>query len=144
MKTILISLVFLAGISLLPACKHTQYTAANLPAKQLRWGKGGGIVGKETAWTLLENGQIFKRDGANASLTPIEGTKSKTSTALFKTADALGLQKVDFVHPGNMYSFIEVPDGQKTKRISWGDPKLPVDPKILDLYNQLVKLAPGN
>jgi hypothetical protein len=141
MKTILFTCSMLATVCLLAFCKHTQYTTANLPAKQLRWGNGGGFTGKETAYTLLENGQIFKRDGVDGVLSEIKGTKTKTGTALLKTAETLGLSKLDLVHPGNTYNFIEVPDGQKTKRLSWGDPKYQVDPKIQDLYNQLTKLV---
>jgi hypothetical protein len=41
------------------ACKTPQYNASNLPDTQLRFGYGGGVVGKETTYCLLENGQIF-------------------------------------------------------------------------------------
>ena len=39
------------------ACKHTHYNASNLPEKQLYWGSGGGFVGKESYFTLLEIGR---------------------------------------------------------------------------------------
>ena len=62
MKTIILALAFPAAAFLFFACKQTRYAADNLPDRQLRWGSGGGYVGKETTYTLLDNGQIFIRE----------------------------------------------------------------------------------
>lgn len=141
MKTILLLLSASAVVFLFFCCKHTKYTAANLPADQLRWGNGGGIVGKETTYTLLENGQLFKRDGLKAELMELPPVKGKRANALVESAEKLGLLKMDFVHPGNTYQFIEFEDEGKKSRVSWGDPKFPVDPKIQELYKKLSGLV---
>jgi hypothetical protein len=140
MKATIFALAFLTAAAF-SSCKHTQYTPSTLPAKQLHFGNGGGVVGKEVAFTLLENGQLFKRDGIKADLKELSAVKQRVATPLFKSAETLGLSKLDFTHPGNTYNFLEVQDGATTKRISWGDAKFPVDSKIQDLYNQLVKLV---
>ncbi|HAD10797.1 MAG TPA: hypothetical protein DCF33_00005 [Saprospirales bacterium] len=135
MKYILITLSLLLGaIALLPACKSNKYAADKLPPKQLRWGSGGGFVGKETAHILCDNGQIFARDMMGA-ITKSGRTKSANAKTLFKTAETLS--KLDFQHPGNTYSFLEWQDGDMVRRIVWGEKGIPVDKSVQDLYNQL-------
>lgn len=137
MKIILISLTLVAMASLLWFCKHQpKFTADNLPTKQLRWGKGGGFVGKETAYTLLENGQIFVREMGGA-LTESPRTKGKKALAAYKLAETLGLSKLDFNHPGNTYSFLEWQEGDAVKRIAWGDANEPVDGNLQSLFDTL-------
>lgn len=136
MKTILIALTVLATAFLWLACKQSKYAPGNFPDRQLRWGSGGGIVGKETTYTLLDNGQIFVRD-MGGTLTETAKTKGKTAKALYEMIGILGLEQLDFQHPGNTYDFIEVLNGDSVRRISWGEKNIPVDPKIKDLFNQL-------
>lgn len=136
MKTILILLTLFASAFLWIACKQTKYAPGNFPDKQLRWGNGGGVVGKETTYTLLDNGQIFVRD-MGGPLTEKNKVKDKKAQAMYAMIETLGLQKIDFQHPGNVYDFIEVLSGDSVHRISWGEKDVPVDPKIKDLFNQL-------
>ncbi|MBX2892786.1 MAG: hypothetical protein KF734_17790 [Saprospiraceae bacterium] len=136
MKTTIIVLTLFATAFLWLACKQTKYTPGNFPDKQLRWGSGGGIVGKETTYTLLDNGQIFKRE-MGGSLTETSKAKANKAKALYKMVETLGLAQRDFKHPGNVYDFIEVLDGDSVHRISWGEANIPVDPKIKDLFNEL-------
>lgn len=141
MKTILISVALLATAVLFWFCKQQpKYTPDAFPEKQLRWGSGGGFVGKETKFTLLENGQVFK-DEPNRKTVELEKTKAKKAKSLFKTADELGLLTLDFQHPGNMYDFVEYQQGEVSKRISWGNSNFPVDSKIKELLVELKALA---
>lgn len=141
MKILAFSTILLAAGFFLFSCKHTRYTPVDLPAKQLQWGAGGGFTGKETTYLLLENGQIFKRDGVGALLQELEGTKKKTAQSLFKTADTLDIIKMDFMHPGNTYSFLEMRTAENAKRIAWGDTKFPVTEQMQNLYKQLMQLV---
>lgn len=136
MKITALTLLALSASLLVFACKGARYTADNLPAKQLRWGTGGGFVGKENTQILLENGQIFAQDimGKTSSAGK---TKAKKALALFKTAEALGLEKMDFQHPANIYSFIELRDGDMVSRIVWGDASYPVGKPVEALFGQL-------
>jgi hypothetical protein len=138
MKFAVLALLAFSASLLVLACKSTRYTPENLPAKQLRWGTGGGFVGKETAHTLLENGQIFAQD-IMGKTTSAGKTKAKKAIALFKSAEALGLDKMDFQHPANIYSFIELRDGDTVSRIVWGDASYPVSKPVEALFHQLNK-----
>jgi len=121
-------------------CKHPKYTAETLPEDRLLFGNGGGFAGIETTYTLLENGQLFKTDSKAPALLEVTGTKKKAANALFETAESLGLLKLEFSHPGNIYQFIEFQDDGQKKRIVWGDTEHPVDTKIKDFYGQLMQL----
>lgn len=140
MKTIILALTCSAAAFLFFACKQTRYAADNLPDRQLRWGSGGGYVGKETTYTLLDNGQIFTRE-TGSKLAETTAAKPKKAKALYEMMESLGLLKIDFQHPGNTYNFIEVLSGDSVKRISWGEKDHPVDPNIQDLYRQLNELV---
>jgi hypothetical protein len=137
MKIILISLALAAVALLLLFCKHQpKFTADNLPQQQLRWGNGGGYAGRETTYTLLSNGQVFKQE-LKDTLAETVKTRRKTAAAIYKTAESLNLAKLEFEHPGNIYSFLEWQDGDVVQRISWGDPAIPVNADIKSLYGQL-------
>jgi len=122
-------------------CKHPRYTADNLPDEYLLFGNGGGFAGTETTYTLLENGQLFKSTSAAPQLVELKNCNRKLADRLIETAEDLGILQLDFVHPHNIYKFIELKDDGQTRRITWGDPAHPVDEKIGALYEQLVQLT---
>ncbi len=140
MKTTLILLTLLAMAFLWLACKHPKYTPGYFPDVQLRWGHGGGITGRETTFTLLDNGQIFRLE-QGGKLTETGQIKSKKAKEFYRQSEALGLSQVVFQYPGNTYQFMETVNGDAMRRISWGAKDHPVDPKIQDLYNQLNALT---
>ena len=117
------------------ACKHTRYQAeSGLPENQLQWGSGGGFVGKESYFILLDNGQIFKHEPAMGdSIAEIKGVKRRVAKSMFKAADAAGITTLDFKHPSNTYMFI----GQSGKRVVWGDKNHPVGEPVEKLYRDL-------
>lgn len=138
MKTIVLLLAFSATGFF--ACKPARYTTENLPDRQLRWGNGGGYVGKETTYTLLDNGQVFVRE-TGGKIAEAPTAKPKKAKALYETMESLGLSALDFQHPGNTYHFIEVLNGTNINRISWGEKGYTVDPNVQDLYKQLSEIA---
>ena len=143
MKYLLIVLAALASGMLFWFCKPTRYTTDKLPKEQIRFGRGGGIVGRETAYTLLKNGQLFgqNNDGSTQELASAE---KKIAQGYFNTIRTLDLDLVTFSHPGNVYYFIEVPaaQGDQANRIVWGDAAHPVDGPIQDIYEKLMQLVP--
>ncbi|TNE61389.1 MAG: hypothetical protein EP344_06115 [Bacteroidetes bacterium] len=141
MKYRFLSVTLLCAAALFSQCKQTRYTADNLPDEYLRFGNGGGFTGVETAYTLLENGQLFKTVSKSPETLEITGCDRKSAKKLFEKAEALGLEKLDFMYPGNMYGFIEILDDGKTNRIAWGDREHPADENIMNLYSQLMELA---
>lgn len=137
MKLVLIALALFSVATLMVFCKHTRYTPDNLPAQQIRFGKGGGFTGIEQAYTLLDNGQLF-----DANRTELDSAKRRVAKACFKTVEQLKLAQLDFKHPGNTYSFIEVPSGDGGyRRISWGAADAPVDKNIAELFEKLMSLV---
>lgn len=143
MKICCITAILLSVTLFGSQCKYPKYTAENLPEDRLLFGSGGGFAGIETTYTLLENGQLFKFDPKAPAPVEIAGIGKKTANNLFETAESLGLLKLDFMYPGNTYQFIEFQDDGQKKRVTWGDQEHPVDPKIRNLYDQLVQLVPA-
>ncbi len=133
----------LVGVSaLFLYCRPAKYTAQNMPQQQLRFGSGGGYVGKEKMFALLENGQLFKMEGVSNDTAAIKGAKRKLAAGLFKTVAEMGLENMKFQHPGNTYQFIEIADSTgKSNRIAWGDNAHPVDEKVKTLFGQLMGLV---
>lgn len=140
MKTVIFLLSLLATAFLFFACKHPKYAPGNFPTRQLHWGSGGGYAGKETSYTLLDNGQIFVRQKGGA-LSETGKTKSKKAKELYEMIETLELRKMNFQHPGNTYNFIEVSNGDSVHRISWGEKDKPVDAKIGEMFGQLQALV---
>ena len=138
MKLVLIALSLFSVAALLVFCKQNKYTADNLPNNQIRFGKGGGFTGVEHAYTLLENGQIFNNSNNNA----LDTAKKRIAKACFEQVTQLNLGQLDFAHPGNTYSFIEVPTSDGFNRISWGAADAPVDSNIAKLHQKLMNLLP--
>jgi hypothetical protein len=117
-------------------CKSNHYTADKLPARQIRWGEGGGFTGRETVYILLDNGQLFKKEGMKEQFMEVPSTKKKTAKQLYKRAEELRLMELDFQDPGNIYSFIEIFDGDQVRRIVWGG-STPVPQAVADIYKEL-------
>jgi hypothetical protein len=141
MKLILITISLLASSLLFWYCKPTKHTLDSLPDHQLRWGAGGGFTGKETSFTMLENGQIFKFVGVSGEKMELKAIKSKTSKALFDAVTSLELEKVELDKPGNMYYFLEMKEKDTTHKITWGDDKNAVDQKVKDFYKVLQQMV---
>lgn len=126
-------LLLLLG-SVITACKHTRYTASNLPENRLQWGSGGGFLGKESYFILLDNGQIFKHEAMMGdSIAEIKGVKHRVAKSIFKAADEAGITALDFNYPANTYMFIN----HSGKRVAWGDKNHPVGEPVDNLYHQL-------
>jgi hypothetical protein len=141
MKLILLSIALLASSMLFWFCKSTKHTLDNLPEQQLRWGSGGGFTGKETSFSLLENGQIFKFVGVSGEKMELKAIKAKTAKAMFDAVTSLELNNIELNDPGNMYYFVEMKSKESTHKITWGDDKNAADQKVKDFYRVLQQLT---
>jgi len=139
MKTASLLILTLLVASGFNGCKTTEYKPGNFPDTQLRWGNGGGIVGKETLYYLLDNGQLFKKSG-NENIVEFGKIKAKKAKALYTNIEDLKLGTREFKHAGNTYQFVEVLNGDSVNRIVWGD-GTPVEPDVQALYNTLSGLV---
>ena len=140
MKINHLSFALFCTAALLCQCKNTEYTSANLPDEYLRFGDGGGFACIETSYTLLENGQFFKHKSKGTDTLELSSSKRKVAKKLFEKAESLGLEKLEFMYPSNIYTFIEIVDDGKTNRIAWGDREHLIDEKISAFYDELRQL----
>jgi hypothetical protein len=123
------------------ACKSTRYKPDNLPAQQLRWGKGGGFTGVETTFVVLENGQVFKKDNLQATWTEQAKIKKKKVKKVFEQAMKIRLDQGLKTASDNMYAFVELPDGKGAMmRFTYSPTKAAADPEIMGLYHALSAL----
>lgn len=124
------------------ACNNKTYTPADLPDTQLHFGSGGGFAGTYTSYLLLENGQLFKKEGIKGGqFQTVEGITKKEAKPFFEQVEAFELATKKIDYPGNMTYFIEqiTPDGNY--KITWGGGEYTIDPKIHEFFTSLQKLV---
>ena len=65
--------------------------------------------------------------------------KIPTSNArsILNNYNILNLRDIDFIHPGNVYHFIEWKQGTQSHKITWGDSNYEVDQNVQLLYGLL-------
>lgn len=134
MRTILILSLFSA---VLFNCKSQQHTFANLPEAQLIFGRGGGITGEVTSYTLLENGQLFYTNTLTKEQKQIKSVPKKEAAAYFLKMKELQLSEMEFNHPGNLYYFIEEVQGDEKHRVTWGSANHQISDDCIDFYEEL-------
>jgi hypothetical protein len=102
-------------------------------------GSGGGFSGIANVYKISSDGKVWKGKGT-ASIQYTECSKIKKKKAqLFiervsQEVKALGELK----HPGNMYYFLSVSENGNEKRITWGDPQLPVGESTKKIYQEVI------
>ena len=121
-------------------CTSNKYNPSTLPDKQLCFGDGGGVVGKENRYILLENGQLFysKMEGAPVALS---GCKAKTAEDLFTRADVILSANRVMMAPGNTYQFLELRADGKVKRIAWDNKVQAKDPELKAFYDEVKRVV---
>jgi hypothetical protein len=116
-------------------------------ARTLRFGRGGGIAANVTTYTLSSTGQLTRhtvllRDTTRPAekLPPVSRAKA---LACFRRLDALPADSLQFVHPGNVYQFLESRTAAgKPVRIVWGQPGTKAPRQASRLYAELQALLP--
>lgn len=141
MKPILLILLASLAIAGLSFCQSTRYTADQLPAKQIRWGSGGGFTGIESGYILLENGQLFKKEKNDGALTELPKAKRKTAENLFERCFTDQLLRMEYMKPRNTYYYLELADGNMVNRMSWAGEDGPEE--ALQLCKELNALLPA-
>lgn len=101
-------------------CKVVKYTPEKLPVKQILFGDGGGYANLETTYTLLENGQLFKRTGNDGKYEELKPLKASEARQIFEKVASLQLYKLDIYKPGNLYYFLQDVNAKTDSRIVWG------------------------
>lgn len=128
--------------TIFPCCKSAKYTPVDYPDKQIIFGKGGGMSGGVTEHAIFENGTVFKGTGMMEKTYEKQGRiDSETLQNLLNNLETLKLSEIQFDHPGNRYSYIEIKDNGLSHRITWGaqDQTVPKNAKLFfDLLNHHV------
>jgi hypothetical protein len=129
--------LFLVAALMASACQSTRHPADNLPSRQLRFGYGGGFSGKEQAYTLLENGQLFFVEPGSAPKV-LPDVKPKKAAELFRQAEQVFASEPSLLS-GNTYAFIELNAGNRTQRLAWNDQKANPVQDVQGLYANLMQ-----
>lgn len=130
-------LLALSSLFFFSNCKVVKYTSDKLPVQQIVFGDGGGFAGIETAYTLLENGQIFKKIGADGTYSELKSIKPKQAKTLFEKVNSLQLFKLDMEKPGNLYYFLQQATDQIDSRVTWGAGDYVPPQAVVSVYKEL-------
>ena len=119
---------------------NKKIASSELPATQIIFGNGGGFVGKETAFALLEDGRIIALQRDSPTLKIVKKVGKKAATTTFALRDTLKLGSRLQNSPGNVYHFIILKTAnRKDHKIAWdsGDPRTaPAD--LEGFYKKLI------
>jgi hypothetical protein len=135
MKKLLPFLAF--SLLLFSHCKITKYTPDKLPSKYMIIGDGGGFAGIETSYTLLENGQVFRKVGSGGNYEELKAIKVKDAKALFEKLSSLQLYKLDIEKPGNLYYFVRDVNTNTDSRVTWGAGDYLPPQSIISFYKEV-------
>lgn len=121
-------------------CNRTTYSSTTFPADYLAFGEGGGYSGAVTTFFLLPNGQIFQNNGFNADTLAFTQISKKSATQLVERFSSLGLDTLDFNHPGNLYQFVEKHTADNVTKLSMGDLQTAAPSSLKDYYQELSEI----
>ena len=122
-------------------CKVAKYSADKLPVRQVVFGDGGGFAGIETTYTLLENGQLFKKVGTDGAYQELKSIKPKQAKELFTKVNSLQLFKLDMEKPGNLYYFLRQVTDHLDSRVTWGSGDFVPPQAVVSVYKELQSLT---
>ena len=142
-KLIIAALIIIAAVVIFLSCKTTKYTPTDFPDEQITFGTGGGFSGIVNDYTLLSNGQLFKRSSVDNRFVEVQSASRDAATQAFKNYDFLGIGDMSIDKPGNLYYFIQYKgkDSQEHKLV-WGDDQTTIDDKLKTFYENLSALIP--
>lgn len=134
--TLLLGLSCLLGFT---ACKTKKYTPTTLSETRIHFGNGGGFVGAQNAYVLLENGQLYQHDIRQDSMQALETVRRKTCKTFFKTMKNMEETQMGANQPGNRYFYVEYVTPEKQIKTTWGANGFQVDSLLKATYFQLME-----
>jgi hypothetical protein len=113
-------------------------TAVSAQEKYLAIGSGGGVTGSATVYKILPGGKVYKGNGlGEIKYTECSKIKKSRAKKIFSQASQLVKATEEFNHPGNMYYFVTLSEGDKPQRITWGETGHPVNEGLKNLYTEI-------
>ena len=140
MKIVLFTFLSLS-LLLFSDCKTVQYTPSDYPREQISFGTGGGFSGIVTEYFLLGNGDFFKMSSRNDTYQKGTRIDANRCEQIFANYRFLGIEDIEFNHPGNLYYFITHKSGEHEHQIVWGDSAHEVDENAKLFYKNLTNLV---
>jgi hypothetical protein len=124
-------LLLIAFSLLLITCSSNKNTTST-DTLTLAFGNGGGFTGIETKYIVESTGKVLKIFGRDTTV--LKNIDIKELKTIY--SDANLLKDYKYFKPDNMYQFIEI----NNNRIVWGFNTESVNPKAINLYQQLTTL----
>lgn len=143
-KLLIAAFSLLVVIVIASSCKTTKYTPTDFPNEQITFGSGGGFSGLVTDYTLLSNGQLFKRSSTDNIFVELKKVKKDAAAQSFKNYRFLGIDKLSSDAPGNLYYFIQYKGkDNKEHKLVWSNGQSPTEEKLKLYYSLLSSLIPN-
>jgi predicted glutamine amidotransferase len=135
---------FAIVLSLALSSCSKKYKPDNLPSKRIIFGVGGGFTGKQNAYLLLENGQIFKqKDLEGKAFEEVGKIKSTEAKAYYQRCMVFSKTKLN--RPADMYNFIRIQNDSTNQTLQWASSFTTKDTsvnKLLSLHKDLFMTIP--
>jgi hypothetical protein len=123
------------------SCRSQQKSVGTYTSRQLIFGSGGGFSGQVIEYILQENGQLSRSNSLSEENKVLGTLPQKEVQRYFEQAQQLKLSALNFKHPGNMYYFIRLKEGENVQEVVWGDADHQVPTQVQDLYQTLENAA---
>ncbi|MEM6628496.1 MAG: hypothetical protein AAF694_02440 [Bacteroidota bacterium] len=135
-----LALPFVGIIALFFSCRSGKNSPDSYEKKQLIFGSGGGFMGTNEQFVLLDNGRLYTQDVMKDEYEEIGRVPKKMCKTLFQRADTLEIESTRFMNPGNKYFYLEVKNPSNQNRVTWGDSNTPIDEEYRHFYRKLMDL----
>lgn len=118
------------------SCSPRAFDLSRYKQPYLVFGQGGGITGFRSEYILLSNGNIYQRR-QDDSLHRIKNAGRYFAVQMIDNYAILGLDKLDFIMPGDRYYYVERHHRGSEHRLVWGSPGFTVDHHVMQYYETL-------
>lgn len=139
MKILILALI--VGVLAISACKSNKSTPDTYTKKMITFGNMGGFAGTTNSYTVLDNGQFFKKQPRSEVVNPIKNIKKRDAGQIFSNYESLGIDKMTINDPGNLTYFIQFKNGSEEKELKWGGTQEEVPQYLKLFFTNLMTLA---
>jgi hypothetical protein len=131
---------FISILLALLSCKSVHYTPKSYNESQIIAGSSGGVSGTIREYCLLDNGQLFMSKGVDSEWKAMRKLKKSTTRDIFKKAGDLGLERLNFKHPGNMTYYLVIKQPPRSNEIKWGESGISTPDSIKVFHHYLMTI----
>jgi hypothetical protein len=106
-------------------------------------GSGGGVAGRETVYSLLDDGRLFSRKAGDKTTTFIgTQTAANTKRVFWSVEDRCAIKKTTYSKPGNLYRFVGWRKGSETYKVAWTPGAKDVPANFDKVYKAFIGMLP--